>query len=620
MTPHTKSCGRYRVKVLGLEDYQALVACRDACPLQTDTKGYTRAVAEGDYERAYRIARQTNPLVSVCSRVCQAPCEDACRRAGAEDGPVAMRALKRFACDRHGIGSGMAVRDAFGRLEEEGDPASDISSGDVLGLLRLARAREAGDRRTGKDEERVAVVGSGPAGLAAAHDLALLGYRVTVYEAAPMPGGMLRWGIPAFRLPRDVLQAEIDAILALGVEMKLNCPIGRDPTIDDLKQEGFGAVFVAVGLQASRSLPLEGSELAGIWGGIDYLRDYGKIPVGARCLVIGGGGVAIDCAQLALRQGAASVTVACLESWEEMPATAAEKQDAGEEGIRFFPSLGPKRFLGEEGRVRAVEFLKVESVFDGQGNFAPTLRPGTEQILEADTVLVSVGQCPEESILRDAARMETTPAGTVRVDEDLATNLPGVFAGGDILAGPQSVVHAMAAGKKAALSIDAHLSGRNRRVRKRARMQVLDPGFVHPEAEKIAAAGSPKRPVEQRIADHREIDLPYEEDQARRQAARCRQCHVQTVFDRSLCILCGTCVDTCVENAYKMVRMEDVEGDEDVARLTDALSRRGAQGRGWTAIIKDETRCVRCGVCARRCPTGAITMEAFHLEEEWEYE
>jgi NADPH-dependent glutamate synthase beta subunit-like oxidoreductase len=620
MSPRTEASQRYRVKVLGLDDYQALVACQDACPLRTDTKGYTKAIADGDYERAYRIARETNPLVSVCSRVCQAPCEDACNK-GEGDGPVAMRALKRFACDRQGGGSGSAIKEGREDLAPEGNRTSDTASGGVSGLLRRARAK--GRERPGSDgaQHRVAIVGSGPAGLAAAHDLALLGYSVTILEAAPVPGGMLGWGIPEFRLPRDVLQAEIDAILELGVELKLNTPLGKERTIDDLKQEGYEAVFVAIGQQASRLLSLEGSDLDGIWAGISYLRDYEKMPIGKLCLVIGGGGVAIDCAQLALRQGAETVRVACLEPWEDMPARGSEKRDAEEEGIRFFPALGPKRFLGDGGHVRGVEFLEVESVFDNQGNFSPVLRPGTETTLEADTVLLAVGQSPEKTVLCDATSpLETTPHGTIRVDENLATTVPGVFAGGDILDGPQSVVHALSQGKKAAQSIDEYLSGRKLRVRKRAWMRVLEPESVNKGADRIAPVRSPKRALEQRISSHEEIELPYEEMEARRQAARCRQCHVQTVFDRTLCIRCGTCVDTCVENAYKMVGLEDIAGDEEVDKLIEVLSRSGPPGREMTVIIKDETRCVRCGVCARRCPTGAITMEAFHVEEEWEYE
>jgi NADPH-dependent glutamate synthase beta subunit-like oxidoreductase len=619
MPPKTEVSERYRVKVLGVEDYEAFIGCRDACPLRTDTKGYTKAIAEGDYERAYRIARETNPLVSVCSRVCQAPCEDACNK-GEEDGPVAMRALKRFACDRKGDCPGPVIMEEGKNLEAEGNLTRDTVLGSVSGLLGRARAEGREGPGLRRSRQRVAVVGSGPAGLAAAHDLALLGYSVTIHEAAPVPGGMLRWGIPEFRLPRDVLQAEIDAVLELGIELKLNTPVGKDRTIDDLKREGYDAVFLAIGQQASRSLSLEGSDLEGVWGGITYLRDYEKMSVGKRCLVIGGGGVAIDCAQLALRQGAETVMVACLESWEEMPARGSEKGDAEEEGIRFFPALGPKRFLGEGGCVRGVEFLEVASVFDSQGNFSPVLRPGTETTLEADTVLLAVGQSPEGSNLSDATALETTAAGTIRVDQNLATNIPGVFAGGDILAGPQSVVHALSEGKKAAQSIDEYLSGKKLRVKKRAWMRVLEPECANKGADRIAAVRSPKRPAEQRITSHEEIELPYEEAQARSQAARCRQCHVQTVFDRTLCIRCGTCVDTCVENAYKMVRLEDIAGDEEVERLVEVLSRGGPPGRGMTAIIKDEAKCVRCGVCARRCPTGAITMEAFHVEEEWEYE
>ena len=614
-----ETASKYRVNVQGFEAYQARTSCRSACPLGTDTRGYVRAVADGDYAKAFLIARRTNPLVSICGRICQAPCEDACGKGGGE-GPVALRALKRFACEQHGIRSPRVVERMLDEINETGGPALDVTGSDVLELARLRRSRA----DTGREPEgvggRVAVIGSGPAGLAAAHDLALLGYKVTIFEAAPVPGGMLRWGIPEFRLPRDLIQREIDAILGMGVELELNSPIGERKTLTDLRKEGFRAVFVAAGLHAPRSLNLEGTHLRGVFNGLTYLRDYKMIPVGKNCVVVGGGGVAIDCAQLALRQGAENVVVVCLESWEEMPARSHEKNDASEEGIRFHPSLGPKRILGEDGAVTDVEFLEVESVIDGQGNFRPVLRPRTEKVLKADSVILAVGQASGFPVFQGMDALDTTPAGTIRVGEKCETNLPGVFAGGDIVYGPQSVVKAVADGRKAARAMHEYLGGRKLRLRKKGFMQILEPGFENTRCERIKPVAPPRRPAAERVRNRGGIDLVYTEGRAREQAARCRQCNIQTVFNQRLCILCGTCVDTCVHNAYKMVRLEDVKGDETFRKVTQALRTRARPGRKMTAVIKDEERCVRCGACARRCPTGALTMEAFHFEEVWDYE
>ncbi len=616
----TEPASKYRVRLQGVEEYQAQTSCRNACPLGTDTKGYIRAIAEGDYTKAFLLARRTNPLVSICGRVCQAPCEEACGK-GEKEGPVALRALKRFACEQHGARSPRVVERMLEELHEKGGPALDVPGGGVLELARLRRSR-AGAAGTPEAMGRgVAVIGSGPAGLAAAHDLALLGYPVRIFESAPEPGGMLRWGIPEFRLPRELVQQEVDAILRVGVELELNSPIGKEKTLTDLRKQGFRAIFIAAGLHASRSLNLEGSPLKGVSSGLTYLRDYEKIPVGKTCLVVGGGGVAIDCAQRALRQGAETVIVACLESWEEMPARAHEKNDAAEEGIRFHPSLGPNRVLGEEGSVTGVEFLQVESLWDPRGNFRPVFRPQTETVLKADSVILAVGQSSGFPDFQGNDALDTTSEGTIRVDEKGETNLPGVFAGGDIAYGPQSVVNAVADGQKAARAIHEYLEGRKLRLRKKGFMRPLEPGFENTRCETIQPAAPPRRPPAERIRDRRsEIELTFLESRAREQAARCRQCHIQTVFNRRLCILCGTCVDTCVHNAYKMVRLEDLEGDETFRRVTRTLRQQAGSDRMMTAVIKDEERCVRCGACARRCPTGALTMEAFHAEEEWEYE
>ena len=609
--------GKYQVKILGIEDYQALMACQSACPLATDTKRYVRAITEGDYEKAYLIARQTNPLVFVCSRVCTAPCEKSCRNSN-EGSPVDIRALKRFACDRHGVASPRSVAKRLAEFSQRDEWVSDRTGNHMLTMARLRKATEAGDG-SHKPAARVAIVGSGPTGLSAAHDLAVLGYRVAVFEAAPLPGGMLRTGIPGFRLPKEILRQEIEAILELGVELKLNSPIGGELSLADLREQGYEAVFITIGLQDPMKIDLKGTELKGVYGGIDYVRDHERIPLGKRCLVIGGGGVAIDCAQHAVRQGAERVMIACLESWETMPASRSEKEDAQEEGITFHPSLGPQRIVGQEGRVTGVEFLQVSSVFDGEGRFSPTFVPDSTTLLEADTVILAVGQASTLPSLAGMEGLEMTPSGLIRAAEDMSTNLPGVFAGGDVRwRFARNATDAIADGQRAARAIHGYLSGKTLQIRKKGYMRPVAPEFENTRCETIAPVKIPKRAAGERIRTKEEITLGFGEAQARQQAARCRQCSIQTVFDRSRCLLCGTCVDTCVNGALKLVRLADIQGGADVAKLAGALEKLSPRTRGKTAIIKDESRCANCGMCARRCPGGAITMAEFYSQEEWE--
>jgi NADPH-dependent glutamate synthase beta subunit-like oxidoreductase len=605
---------KYQVRILGIEEYLGLMACQSACPLGTDTKRYVRAITEGDYEKAYLIARQTNPLVSVCSRVCTAPCEKSCRKSG-EGNPVGIRALKRFACDRHGVASPHAAAQRLDELSQHKEWVSDRTGNHVVTMSRLRRLAE--EKKDGSSA-RVAVVGSGPAGLSAAHDLALLGHRVTVFEAAPEPGGQLRTGIPGFRLPREILRQEIDAILALGVELRLNTPIGKEVSLAELRAQGYEAVFVTIGLQNPMKLALEGSQLRGVYSGIEYVRDHERLPVGKRCVVIGGGGVAIDCAQHAVRQGAQRVMIASLESWETMPASLSEREDAQQEGIEFHPSLGPQRLLGREGSVAGVQFLKVNSVFDAEGKFSPTFVPDSTSVLEADTVILAVGQASTLPSLPGLAGVEKTPTGLIQTGEDLSTNIPGVFAGGDVRwRFARNATEAVADGQRGARAIHEYLRGKTLQVRRKGYMRSA-PDFENTRCETIAAKKPPVRAANERIRTGEEIVLGFDEAQAREQAARCRQCQVQTVFDRSRCLLCGTCADTCPRGALRLVRMADIQGDEKVAQLTDALTKGSPRTRGRTAIIKDETRCITCGMCARRCPGKAITMAEFSWHEDWE--
>ncbi|HIJ86656.1 MAG TPA: FAD-dependent oxidoreductase [Desulfuromonadales bacterium] len=609
--------GKYQVKILGIDDYQALVACQSACPLATDTKRYVRAISVGDYEKAYLIARQTNPLVSVCSRVCTAPCEKTCRKTG-EGNPVDIRALKRFACDRHGVASPISVIKKLDLYSQQDQWMSDRTGNHLLTMSRFRRAK---NEKTGSQRPpaRVAVVGSGPTGLTAAHDLAVLGYQVVIYEAAPLPGGMLRTGIPAFRLPKEILQLEIEAILELGVDLKLNSPVGGDLTLANLREQGYEAVFITIGLQDPMVLDLKGTELKGVYHGVDYVRDHDKISLGKRCLVIGGGGVAIDCAQHAVRQGAEQVMIACLESWESMPASLSEKEDAQEEGITFHPSLGPQRITGKEGRVTGVEFLDVKSVFDSEGKFSPTYVSGSTTNMEVDSVILAVGQSSTIPSLAGLKGLDITPAGLIRANEDMSTNLPGVFAGGDVRwRFARNATDAIADGQRAARAIHGYLRGKKLHLSKKGYMRPVAPDFENTRCETIPSVKIPKRAAVERIKSQEEITIGFDEAQARQQAARCRQCSIQTVFDRSRCILCGTCADTCVYGALKLVRLADIQGDTNLEKLTGTLARMSPRSKGMTAIIKDESRCVNCGMCARRCPTGAITMAEFYSQEEWE--
>jgi formate dehydrogenase beta subunit len=328
--------------------------------------------------------------------------------------------------------------------------------------------------------------------------------------------------------------------------------------------------------------------------------------------------VAIDCAQHAVRQGAEQVMIACLESWETMPASRSEKEDALEEGIVFYPSLGPRRFVGDEGHVTGVEFLKVSSVFDGEGKFSPTFVPDSTTTLDVDSVILAVGQASTVPSLSGLEGLDITPAGLIRAAEDMSTNLPGVFAGGDVRwRFTRNATDAIADGQRAARSIHGYLRGTTLRITKKGYMRPVAPDFENTRCETIAPVKIPKRAAGERIRSQEEITLGFDEAQARQQAARCRQCNIQTVFDRSRCILCGTCADTCVYGALKLVRMADIQGDTNLEKLTEALEKVSPRSKGRTAIIKDESHCVNCGMCARRCPTGAITMAEFYSQEEW---
>ena len=592
--------------------------CKWACPVHTEAGKYVSLIAQGRYREAYAVARRPNPLASICGRICAAPCEGACRR-GELDAPISIRALKRFVTERFGVES----------------------------MIDLSVLAEIYGRRADRHPEKVAVIGSGPAGLACAHDLALLGYPVTIFEGAPVAGGMLRLGVPEYRLPRALIQLEINAILSLGVELTTNARLGHEFTLADLKAQGYSAVFLGVGAMRSRDLAVEGIDLDGILKGVDYLLNINlgyKVEMGRRVLVIGGGNVALDVARVAarggeqenlqrnlsvvqaldvarsaIRFGAREVIVCSLESEREMPASPDEIEEALKEGIRFRHGVGPKRFVGEAGKVTGVEFRSVSRVFDEQGRFSPLFIEGSEAIVPADTVIVSIGQTGDFSFLRPEDGIETRGGRIVIDPATLATTAKGVYAGGDAAFGPRIAINAIADGKRAAKSIDELLRGRPR------------PEFegtveidVHPRYERawdfegIPRQKPPTRPIERRIGIA-EVEECFPEIQARREGSRCLRCWTNTAFaeDPQLgteCILCGGCQDICPEDCIEIVPAATVRAMPEAARELAPILIDGR--REGSILIKNEEICIRCGLCAARCPAGTITMQSFHTVED----
>jgi len=664
MSPRETAQGKYRVELPNLDYYRRTIKCQAACPVGTNAREYVIAIAEGDYERAYLIARQCNPFASVCGRVCNALCEMECRR-GDFDAAIAIRALKRFVCERYGVEAGRFSAEIAASLLERA--ASDSTTVHDLRALGKLLARQENGRRQG----RVAIVGAGPAGLAAAHDLALLGHRVTVFEASDVPGGMLRLGIPAYRLPRDLLEAEIQVILDLGVELRLNTPLGPNLTLADLKRQGYEAIFIAVGAHKSRMLHIDGVELDGVLRATDFLlnvnRGY-RVDLGRRVVVVGGGNVALDAARTALRLveaavepeevhlaldaarsalrrvmegdqevedavtamdaaraamrlGAREVSILYRRSRAEMPASDEEVAEAEHEGVRFRYLTNPVRILGSS-RVTAVECIRMElGPPDESGRRRPLPIPGSEFIIEADSVIMAIGQVPDLSFLREEDGIQLTRQGTIAIDpETMATTAPGVFAGGDVVAiGPRIIIQAVADGLRAARVIDDYLQGRRTRVEARGTMAVIEPYAMPPGYQKVPRRPPPTLPLERRVGIA-EVEQVYPEPQAHEQASRCLRCHIQTVFDGDKCILCGGCVDVCPERCLKMVPLERLEKTSELEALV--MARFGRPLAGFprdlgTAMIKDEMRCIRCGLCAKRCPTGAITMEALSFTEEY---
>ena len=495
-------------------DKLGMAPCRNACPTGQRAQGYIALIREGRYEEALRVIKEDNPFPAICGRICNHRCEDACNRSLVDE-PIAIASLKRFVTD-----------------QVYSSPRTPI---DPVPCTR---------------PERVAIVGAGPAGLTAAQDLVKLGYRVTVFEALPVAGGMLRVGVPEYRLPADLIQREVDDILDLGVELKLNT---RIEDLQHLIDEGFDAVFLAVGAHEGMRMDIPGAELEGTMISIAFLRDVRlgrQVKLGKKVSVIGGGDVAIDAARTALRIGAEEVTVVYRRSESEMPCRREEVHGAREEGIRFELLTNPVRILSDEhGRMTGMECIRMElGEPDESGRRRPVPIPGTEHVIPTDNVIFSIGQAAGLSFIPEDSQVGVTSWGTIVVDPvTLACDRPGVFAGGDAVSGTAFVIEAIAHGHQVAASIHHYLSGETLPPLK-PELPVVEMGTeaattrMHElELSREERLGVPSLPVAERRLSFEEVELGYTDELAQGEAARCLQC--------GICSECLACVYACQADA-----------------------------------------------------------------------
>jgi NADPH-dependent glutamate synthase beta subunit-like oxidoreductase len=618
---------RFNVRIPDAAYWRSLINCQDACPVHTDARGYVRAIAAKDYELAYLIARGPNPLASICGRICGAPCEVNCRR-GSLDRPISIRALKGFVAERFGPEAWAAEGDYFREwLSKKVTPQLCQSRDELLWLLH-------GSNNLQTQKATVAIIGSGPAGLACAHDLALLGFKPVIYEMESVPAGMLYVGVPEYRLPREVIRAEVSVIESLGVDILCGIQVGKHVEFDTLRAE-HAAVVVAVGAKKSRSLPIPGVQGPDVLGGVDFLRDVAlrnPVTLGNRVVVIGGGNVAYDVGRTVLRQAyfdmartavrqeaVREVHLCCLESLMEMPADDIEIREGAEEGILLHTSLGPKEILRDrDGKVTGVVFQKVLRVYDENKRFAPQFDPSEITTIECDTVLLAVGQSADLSFIepaRDGVKISERGIPTINADT-LESSASGVFFAGDVAHGPGLMIGAIASGKKAARSVFEHITGRRLDVNLRELHLELTGYRREKGYERIARVEVPAADPESRVRSHGiPVELGYSERMALRESSRCLDCGVNTIFDSEKCVLCGGCADVCPTLCLRLVSLENMEFNDD---LTEAIKARPSENphQPLSAIIKDEEKCIRCACCAMRCPTGAITMERFCFQEK----
>lgn len=507
--------------------------CKTSCPAHIAVQGYIKLAAQGKYTEALELIKMENPFPAVCGYICNKRCEDACTR-GDLDEPIAIDDIKRFIADQD--------------LNKE--------------------TRFIPKKRNNYSDKKIAIVGAGPAGLSCAYYLAIDGYDVTVFEKEKVLGGMLTLGIPSFVLEKNIIDAEIDILRELGVKFKTGVEIGKDITLDGLRSDGYEAFYLAIGAQKGRKIGIEGEELEGVISGVEFLSHINQNEeekISGNVLVIGGGNVAIDVARVSVRAGGENVRMFSLESREEMPALDEEIEVAESEGITINNSWGPKRIIGENGKVTGIEFMRCISVFDESGRFNPTYNGSDTMIVEADHVILSVGQSIEWGDLLNGCQAVLNSNSTIQVDEiTYQTKQPDIFAGGDAVTGPSFAIDAIAAGKEAAISIHRFVHKGQDLLIGRSRRQ-----FVQLDTDKVVFESFDNTP-RQRPVDvsgqeakktFRDLRTSLSEEQMKKETERCLGCGA-TVVDEYMCVGCGMCATKCKFDAITLERVYDGEGVE----------------------------------------------------------
>ena len=503
--------------------------CKTACPAHIAVQGYLKMAAQGRYTEALALIKKDNPLPAICGRICNRRCEDACTR-GSIDQPIAIDEVKKF----------IAQQDL--KAETRFIPKKVVPS------------------LNGFFPEKVAIIGAGPAGLSCAFYLAEKGYSPVIFEKNERPGGMLRYGIPSFKLEKDVIDAEIDVIRAMGVEIKCGVEVGKDITIQQLRDEGYKAFYIAIGCQGGRMAGIPGEEAEGVMTAVDFLRTVGgdeSYKVSGRTVVVGGGNVAIDVARSAHRCGSESVSMYCLEPRDRMPASEEEIAEAAEEGITLNCGWGPKEILTENGKVRGIVFKRCVSVWDAEGRFNPTYDDNDTVTVECEHVFLSIGQSIQWGNLLSGTKVELG-RGQAAVADSLTyqTGESDIFVGGDVYTGPKFAIDAIAAGREGAISIHRFVQPHSSLTIGRNRRQFIELDKDNILVEQYDNA-SRQRPGTDATVDaktsFRDARLPFTEEQVKTETARCLSCGA-SVVDPNKCIGCGVCTTKCEFNAIKLHR------------------------------------------------------------------